>query len=157
MSSADPVLTVDIAERVCARLLAPVIPDAWRVVLHTDPADLTPDTVAVTIEESVPPDGYDPPLPNVLRHAIAVTVYGDRAEAVEELAATIQRTLLNADVAAWREAAEAVAQDYVGDPLDVLWIEAGDNRTSSDYTGAAAALTVHHAIVTGSLVEEDIQ
>ena len=152
-------ITVQTLERVVARLLSPEIPESWKVVLHALPGEeLAPDTVAVAVEETTTPPGYDPPILNALRHALAVTVYGDRCEACEELAATLHRVLLTATPSQWLAAAEAVSleTDPEGgaDSLEVLWQEPEESRTESSYDGAALSITIRHATVTATLMEE---
>lgn len=151
-------ITVKAVEAVVAKLFAPVIPEAWRVVLHAQPEELEPDTVAVTVEETGPLSDYNPPPENLRRHAIGVTVYGDRTPEVEALATTLLRAVCEATAKDWQEAAEAVAQDTIpGDPLDIYWTEPNETRMTASYEGAAAALTIHLAIATGSLILEEVK
>ena len=151
-------ITIKAVEAVVAKLLAPAIPEAWRVVLHAQPEELEPDTVAVTVEESGPLDEYNPPPENLRRHAVAVTVYGDRTTDVELFAATLLRAVCEATAEAWEKAAEAVAADEIpGDPLAIYWTEPNETRMTATYEGAAAALTVHLVVATGSLILEELK
>ena len=150
-------VTIKAVEAVVAKLLASVIPEQWRVVLHAQPEELEPDTVAVTVEETGPLPEYNPAPANLRRHAVAITAYGDRTEAVEAMATTILRAVCEATAKAWQEAAEAVAADEIpGDPLDIYWTEPNETRMTATYEGAAAALTVHLALATGSLILEEV-
>lgn len=153
--SAD--VTIKAVEAVVAKLLAPVIPEAWRVVLHAQPEELEPDTVAVTVEESGPLPEYNPTPANIRRHVIGVTAYGDRSETVEALGTTLLRAVCEATAEAWQKSAEAVATDEIpGDPLDIYWTEPSETRMTATYEGAAAALTVHLVVATGSLILEEV-
>lgn len=153
--SAD--VTIKAVEAVVAKLLAPAIPDGWRVVLHAQPEELEPDTVAVTVEETGPLPDYNPSPANLRRHVIGVTAYGDRTAEVEALATTLLRAVCEATAEAWQKSAEAVAMDEIpGDPLDIYWTEPSETRMTATYEGAAAALTVHLAVATGSLILEEV-
>lgn len=150
-------ITIKAIEAVVAKLLAPAIPEAWRVVLHAQPEELEPDTVAVTVEETGPLPDYNPAPANLRRHVIGVTVYGDRTAEVEALATTLLRAVCEATAEAWQKSAEAVAMDEIpGDPLDIYWTEPSETRMTATYEGAAAALTVHLAVATGSLILEEV-
>ena len=150
-------ITVKAVEAVVAKLLAPAIPEQWRVVLHAQPEELEPDTVAVTVEETGPLPDYNPPPENLRRHVIGVTVYGDRTPEVEALATTLLRAVCEATARQWEEASEAVAEDTIpGDPLPIYWTEPGETRLTGSYEGAAAALTVHLVVATGSLILEEV-
>lgn len=151
-------VTVKAVEAVVAKLLAPAIPEGWRVVLHAQPEELEPDTVAVTVEETGPLPDYNPAPANLRRHAVAVTAYGDRTQEVEALTITLLRAVCEATAEAWQEAAKAVAQDTIpGDPLDIYWTEPNETRMTATYEGAAAALTIHLVVATGSLILEEVQ
>lgn len=151
-------ITVKAVEAIVAKLLAPAIPEQWSVVLHAQPEELEPDTVAVTVEESGPLQEYNPAPANIRRHSVAVTAYGDRSEAVEALGTTLLRRVCEATAKDWQEAAEAVAADEIpGDPLPIYWTEPGETRLTATYEGAAAALTVHLAVATGSLIIEEVK
>lgn len=154
--SAD--ITVKAVEAVVAKLLAPAIPEQWRVVLHAQPEELEPDTVAVTVEETGPLPDYNPAPANIRRHSVAVTAYGDRTEETEALAATLLRAVCEVTAKQWEEAAEAVAADTIpGDPLPIYWTEPNETRMTGSYEGAASALTVHLAVATGSLILEEVK
>ena len=87
-----------------------------------------------------------------------MTVYGDRTPEVEALATTLLRAVCEATAKDWQEAAEAVAADEIpGDPLDIYWTEPNETRMTASYEGAAAALTIHLAIATGSLILEEVK
>ena len=151
-------LTVEVVEAVVAELIADLVPAGWQVVRHAEPEELEPDTVAVTVSESTPLQGYEAPPANVRRHVFAVTVYGDRTAENECLGVSIQRRLLGASMADWFEAARKVAErDWGGVALELYWPEPEENRTESAYDGSALAVTVTHAIVTGTITEEDAQ
>ena len=150
-------ITVKAVEAVVAKLLAPAIPEQWRVVLHAQPEELEPDTVAVTVEETGPLPDYNPPPENLRRHAIGVTAYGDRTEDTEALAVSLLRAVCEVTARQWEEAAEAVAADTIpGDPLPIYWTEPNETRMTGSYEGAAAALTVHLVVATGSLILEEV-
>lgn len=149
-------ITVKAVEAIVAKLLAPVIPKQWRVVLHAQPEELEPDTVAVTVEETGPLPDYNPAPANIRRHSVAVTAYGDRTEETEALAASLLRAVCEVTARQWEEAAEAVAADTIpGDPLPIYWTEPNETRMIGSYEGAAAALTVHLVVATGSLILEE--
>lgn len=153
----DADITVKAVEAVVAKLVSPVVPDGWRIVLHAQPEELEPDTVAVTVEESGPLPDYNPAPANLRRHVVGVTAYGDRSEGVETLGATLLRRVCEATAKDWQEAAQAVAEeDIPGDPLDIYWSEPGETRLTATYEGAASALTVHLAVATGSLILEEV-
>lgn len=151
-------ITVKSVEAVVAKLLAPAIPEPWRVVLHAQPEELEPDTVAVTVEETGPLPDYNPAPANLRRHSVAVTAYGDRTQETEALAATLLRAVCEVTARQWEEAAEAVAEDTIpGDPLPIYWTEPNETRMTGSYEGAAAALTVHLVVATGSLILEEVK
>ena len=150
-------ITVKAVEAVVAKLLAPAIPEQWRVVLHALPEELEPDNIAVTVEETGPLPDYNPAPEILRRHVVGVTAYGDRSEGVEALGVTLLRCVCEATAKDWQDAAQAVAEeDIPGDPLDIYWLEPGETRLTATYEGAAAALTVHLAVATGSLILEEV-
>lgn len=150
-------ITVKAIEAVVAKLLAPAIPEPWRVVLHAQPEELEPDTVAVTVEETGPLPDYNPPPANIRRHSVAVTAYGDRTEDTEALAVSLLRAVCEVTAKQWEEAANAVAEDTIpGDPLPIYCTEPNETRMTGSYEGAAAALTVHLVVTTGSLILEEV-
>lgn len=150
-------LTVETVEAIVANLVSDLVPEGWQVIMHATPGEaLEPDTIAIAVEETTPLPGYVPPPEHILRHTLAVTVYGDRSQDNERLAHAIQDRLLSLGQPDWQAAAQAVADEQTGGvALEICWDEKEESRTESAYDGSALAVTIRHAVVTGSLNNEE--